>query len=638
LALLKADAHSNWYNQVSLYGFAAEYDWRWDKCHGIVLATDGSPWLVECSYDSGIIARQLPILNIDFKSSNAHLAAALARFGGIPSGEAFPTYSISESDDTYKVLMSAEDYRDDFIDKFTPYKEWVGWAFSPSNKARICCYESTGAGAWDIAYTWELTITIDPSGSGNYDATLTEISNEKLFTSVNYYGYGGVGVWFYDPFNRRYDAFYPYGGGPSGERPSSWDITIWTAWIDGDWSEARYRAGDFERPTVYGIGVTHPSLIVGGTWYQGTQATGNNVDSHSDPGAAYGKYGASYTTEVDPGQESLTLGELSRLVISNGEYVVSSTFTEGLIFVQAYVQWNADYYTASANTKDTSILVNPYCRESYMVLRTESFAAERHRAYINRNPVRVSNPHSDYDTGETFDIHLNVTLNWEASAAGGNGYPYPAATSESHPYPALPTDHTTRLLTKITDDLSTSKHVYITDPSETEFEVGDIWALGTNGNLAGPNQSTLLTYTDYFPAFGYLDTWSGGYPTGYTHSPYPYQTVASRVSDTTDDGSFTVEGWLVGEYVPNTTIHFPKKTFNDNDYEFGIGFFKSHFWQTATLGTKAAVYTDPTVTVDPAYKYEYILTVEKDGTMPAMPENGDEESHKTVSFVGVNGP
>lgn len=140
-----------------------QYDYTWLRTHGIHKADDGSIWLIEVSKLNGVCAMPLPI----FKGTDSYQFMAwinqagdtdtlniLLEFGGLPSGEKFPTSTdLADAITAGKVLqlLSASDvlpfYRDTVysVDKNGVFPN-CGWAFSESGKLsdNVCAWYKDG--------------------------------------------------------------------------------------------------------------------------------------------------------------------------------------------------------------------------------------------------------------------------------------------------------------------------------------------------------------------------------------------------------------------------------------------------------------------------------------------------------------
>lgn len=151
-----------------LIGVQVKYDWRWARCHGIVVAADGALWLVEISINNGVIAMPLPLFTNTVKGTPLYsqllgskqdvLREAVKLFGGLPSGETFPTNLVPSGSPSGtlslldQAIAKGDVIRLASVSSMAPYFEksphssWMGWSFNEGSKtiaseAHNTCYE-----------------------------------------------------------------------------------------------------------------------------------------------------------------------------------------------------------------------------------------------------------------------------------------------------------------------------------------------------------------------------------------------------------------------------------------------------------------------------------------------------------------
>lgn len=125
-----------------------QFAWRWDRTHGICFQ-GGTVWLIEINKDEGVLAMPVPLFAETMSPSfSAWLQAigdteggdVVAEFGGIPTGEAFPTgTTLTDALAAGKVvrimdaatLEPAYHDADLTLDK-QALADDIGWAFSES--------------------------------------------------------------------------------------------------------------------------------------------------------------------------------------------------------------------------------------------------------------------------------------------------------------------------------------------------------------------------------------------------------------------------------------------------------------------------------------------------------------------------
>jgi len=146
ITMTTKDATPAYISRVASKGFEVMYDYRFSRTHGIVFGSDGTPWLTEISLTNGVIIMPLPRFsytmpkkdkngNITWpyytqmeKQERTEIIAFLDLFGGLATGESFPTdISGGIAKGTIVQLLKPED-----LQKFydcTAYSSAMGWAF-----------------------------------------------------------------------------------------------------------------------------------------------------------------------------------------------------------------------------------------------------------------------------------------------------------------------------------------------------------------------------------------------------------------------------------------------------------------------------------------------------------------------------
>jgi hypothetical protein len=133
-----------------------EYDYKWARTHGIYKAGDQNHWLVEISFARGVLAMPLPLFprtkSAGYRerarsAGDTDTVAILDEFGGIPSGEMFPTGAELEdliTEGKVLRLLTADELDDFYGDDAAALYDAHGWAFSES-----------GVGATNVMYRYE---------------------------------------------------------------------------------------------------------------------------------------------------------------------------------------------------------------------------------------------------------------------------------------------------------------------------------------------------------------------------------------------------------------------------------------------------------------------------------------------------
>lgn len=138
---------------VAQNGMQMRYDWRWHRTHGIAIASDGVPWLVEVGNTRGVIAMPLPLIpettTVEFyelveQMGDAAGMAALELLGGFPSGETFPA-DIEPWIRAGRVVRLVDDMSAFY--RYGAFSSALGWAFPDSGReAHNTCVGRDGAG------------------------------------------------------------------------------------------------------------------------------------------------------------------------------------------------------------------------------------------------------------------------------------------------------------------------------------------------------------------------------------------------------------------------------------------------------------------------------------------------------------
>lgn len=149
-------------NKKTPDGVQLRYDYRWAKCHGVLTDAEDLKWLIQISAD-GIYAMRVPVYPGSASAISSRQKAvreAVALFGGVPSGEAFPagtalTAAIAAG--TVKELASATDVAAVFAK--SSYSTAMGWSFNNAGtEAHNTCY-SESAGVY-TSYHYKLDISL----------------------------------------------------------------------------------------------------------------------------------------------------------------------------------------------------------------------------------------------------------------------------------------------------------------------------------------------------------------------------------------------------------------------------------------------------------------------------------------------
>lgn len=172
-----------------------KYDYKFYDCHGVVFDSKNKPWLINISNTrSGVFVMPLPLIPATTteafreyieEKDDQEILAILDRFGGMPSGESFPsTGKDFQAWVRAGVIIKVCDNSDFFYHSM--YSSACGWSFSSDGAEAVnTCFDYSGTGFIE-GYMYMLNITID--GKHDYlslpgDWKLDDDSLRKSFNS-----------------------------------------------------------------------------------------------------------------------------------------------------------------------------------------------------------------------------------------------------------------------------------------------------------------------------------------------------------------------------------------------------------------------------------------------------------------------
>ena len=151
-----------------------KYDYKFHECHQVAFAADNKPWLLRINAQ-GVYAMPLPLVPATttkaFKEwmqevQDDEMLWAIDRFGGLPTGESFPSGTAFHAWRRAGVIIKVCDTTD-FYEHF-PFSIASGWSFNTrgTSGANTCHRVDTGADlAYAMAYSMSVNIgeTEDPT-------------------------------------------------------------------------------------------------------------------------------------------------------------------------------------------------------------------------------------------------------------------------------------------------------------------------------------------------------------------------------------------------------------------------------------------------------------------------------------------
>ena len=127
--------------EVATLGFQVRYDWRFIRTHGITEGADGTLWLVEISQNRGVLAMPLKFFpesqtpafrQAALDKGDMAMVRALDEFGGLPTGECFPTkfdeLETQIAEGNILRLLNAGALSDFYM--HSGYSSYMGWTFN----------------------------------------------------------------------------------------------------------------------------------------------------------------------------------------------------------------------------------------------------------------------------------------------------------------------------------------------------------------------------------------------------------------------------------------------------------------------------------------------------------------------------
>lgn len=178
--------------QIATQGVRVRYGATFERSHGIRIADDGRPWLVEISITRGVLAMPLPMFPATalprFRERPERLEDSAAldlldRFGGIPSGEIFPDTdeALEEAIEGGFVLRLKTHSDLSGVYECSSYSPANSWAFSDSGHDAVTtawkfnsAYLQRGSW-WGVATSIGNTVDMEPpANAGGLKAVLAE--------------------------------------------------------------------------------------------------------------------------------------------------------------------------------------------------------------------------------------------------------------------------------------------------------------------------------------------------------------------------------------------------------------------------------------------------------------------------------
>ena len=282
-------------------GIQFTLDCRWHRSHGLVTAADGALWVVEVSLMNGIIAMPLPIYpgsETLTESKYIDIATAAKEFGGLPTGQGFPTgpalVAAIKAGNVLR-LLPLKDMADFY--SLSPSSSMCGWAFNSKGTEAHNTGGNFADNGMHRSYHYQLAINIgsvkkdrklgDPLANGS--ASLHKVSEDLYYYRSR----------FFPPCFKFHEPLLPGllslemlpaepEGGPSNFGKIVIDATLHVYYDDSDQLKlVKFYYNTKREPNVYELENDFEDCMFAGSWTQTI-----NKGSRSIPPLFY-------TTDVD---------------------------------------------------------------------------------------------------------------------------------------------------------------------------------------------------------------------------------------------------------------------------------------------------------------------------------------------------
>lgn len=342
-----------------------QFSWLWNRTHGICFQGDAI-WLIEINKDEGVLAMPLPLF-VETTSpafsawlqyiGDTEAGDVVAEFGGIPTGEPFPTgagLTASIAAGLVVRIMDAATLEPVYHDATLTLDKWaladdIGWAFSESGvKAALTTFYYK-----DYAKSrTTLALSGDPQPGMNYTADERFMLSEHWHITISGLAIDAetglpvttatasltliesTHVW--GSFNRFRDEEYLTN---SNLPPFAWRYNLWVPVSPHDNDDLLDNFNRF----------------------------GWNSGCGPSPGVGYGPDSDTVWPEHGPIMFSFFNGELEELVRQHRYFQGGAAAPEAILDDPGFVGDSADLATVFANAMG-HLIVPKYCREGYILL------------------------------------------------------------------------------------------------------------------------------------------------------------------------------------------------------------------------------------------------------------------------------
>lgn len=167
----EAPTASAYEQRIARTGVQIRYGARFERTHGITIASDDVPWLIEISITRGVLAMPLPVFpattTAAFRARVEEMEDAAAldlldRFGGFPSGEVFPVHPDAlEAGIRAGIILRLRTHSDlSGLFEHRSYSSAMSWAFSDTGHDAVTTCYRTGTDHIQRGSWWGVALSI----------------------------------------------------------------------------------------------------------------------------------------------------------------------------------------------------------------------------------------------------------------------------------------------------------------------------------------------------------------------------------------------------------------------------------------------------------------------------------------------
>lgn len=170
-----------------------QYSYKFNKTHLVSFDEENNPWLIQVE-PNNVWAMPLPMIpattTAEFRAyveyvGDHELEAILDRFGGMPSGEVFPTGALFYSWVRAGVIVRVCDTADFY--HYSAYSSACGWSCDSRGKIAVnTCYDFKGMFFYGYAYALTLNLAVADNRGLQHKRTIENLTSQQLEIVSNY--------------------------------------------------------------------------------------------------------------------------------------------------------------------------------------------------------------------------------------------------------------------------------------------------------------------------------------------------------------------------------------------------------------------------------------------------------------------